>query len=426
MRDTPITMKPRSITLPIGMSRGELLLALLLAWFALVTMSLLVGMAFERAGEPGYDFRYFWVAGKVWAQGLSPYGGPFIEAAPRLIASGNIPDIWPYPPNLWLPCVALAPFDIETAWRIWLCVQLVAVVLASAALAFWLPLERVSATSTQSIGLARLGYFCLHIAFMASLEAMHLSVFVGQFSVPIYLSAVLILCGLARGWHGVVIAGLALSYMKPQIGAVLALALALSGRQGLRLVLASALVSLALIVPPMVVKATAVLDWLHETGAYDGIALANMAVAMTGIRHLLWVFAATGIGNIPALGITLVACGAVALFLRWAYSKNTGPWSAFAADMIVAQVLVIMAFSPLHMYDFVLIGVALPVLVRVRGPSLAAAIIGVAMFVKPTDVFVWLQGHRATSFFPGSTMATIGALILLLVVLGHAYESRRN
>ena len=94
--------------------------------------------------------------------------------------------------------------------------------------------------------------------------------------------------------------------------------------------------------------------------------------------------------------------------------------------MIVAQVLVIMAFSPLHMYDFVLIGVALPVLVRVRGPSLAAAIIGVAMFVKPTDVFVWLQGHRATSFFPGSTMATIGALILLLVVLGHAYESRRN
>ena len=426
MRDTPITTRPRPIALPIAMSNGELLLALLFVWFALVTMSLLVGMAVERAGEPGYDFRYFWVAGKVWAQGISPYGGPFIEAAPRLITSGNIPEIWPYPPNLWLPSVGLALFDIETAWQIWLAIQFLAIVSASAALAFWLPLTRVSVALSQSIEITRLGFCCLHIAFMASLEAMHLSVFVGQISVLVYLCVALILCGLARGWHGLVIVGLAVTYMKPQIGAVLAVALMLSGRQGVRLVVASALVSLVLIMPPMLVKATVVLDWLHEIGAYDGITLANMAVAMTGIRHLLWIFTATDIGNTPALGITLFASSVVALFLRRAAGRNGQPWPVLATDMIIAQVLVIMAFSPLHMYDFVLIGIALPMLVQARGPRLVAAIIGVSMFVKPTDVFVWLQGHRATSFFPGSTMATIGALILLLVVLARARESRET
>jgi hypothetical protein len=323
---------------------------------------------------------------------------------------------------LWLPSVGLAFFDIDKAWQIWLCVQLLAVMLASAALAFWLPLERVSIALTQSIEITRLGFFCLHMAFMASLEAMHLSVFVGQISVLVYLSVVLIFCGLARGWHGLVVVGLAVTYMKPQIGAPLALAMMLSGWPGFRLVVASVLVSLVLILPPMLVKATVVLDWLHEIGAYDGITLANMAVAMTGIRHLLWIFTETDIGNTPALGITLVASSVVALFMRRAAGRNGRTWPDLASDMIIAQVLVIMTFSPLHMYDFVLIGIALPVLVQARGPNLIAAIIGVFMFIKPTDVFVWLQGHRATSFFPGSTMATIGALILLLVVLARARE----
>lgn len=417
-----VTRRFSAITLPAGKSAFEPLVALLLIWMAFVTMGLLIAMAYERASMPGYDFRYFWVAGKVWSQGISPYGGPFIETAPRLISLGHVPEIWPYPPNLWLPSVGLAMFDINTAWAIWLTIQFVAIVAASAALAFLLPVESVSSALRQSVQMTRLGVFCVHMALMTWLEAMQLSIFVGQISVLIYLCVVLMVCGLARGWHGLVVVCLAITFMKPQIGAVLALAMLLSGRQGFRLVAMSALLSLVLIFPPFMAKSGVILDWLREIGDYDGVTLANMAVSVTGIRHLGWIYAGIDIGSTPALGITFLACTCVGLYLLRSASKTGEPWHQFAPDVVVAQILVILAFSPLHMYDFVLFGVVVLVVVQATGLRLIAALMGAAMFIKPTDVFDWLYGGRAITLFPGSTMVTIGALILLLVSLTRARE----
>ena len=406
-----------AIALPGGASRTEQVLAVVFIWLAAVSLGLVAEMAVERAGEPGYDFRYFWLAGTMWSDGVSPYGAAFGETGARLITEGHVPEIWPYPPNLWLPSVALAQFDLSTSWHIWLCIQLLALPAASAALALWLPQERIPGATRHSMRVTRLGFFCLHLVLMSSLEATHLSVYVGQSSVLIYLAAALVVAGLARGRRGMVVAGLVVIFMKPQIGAAVALGLMLMGRAGLRPVILATLASLLLIVPPMVVKADVVLDWLMSLGDYDGVTLANMAVAMTGIRHLLWIYGGVDIGNIAAMGVTLMVCIGVALHQRTVLVRRGECWNRAAPDLMIAQVLVILAFSPLHMYDFVLFGVACLALSYASGPRIPAALIGAAMFVKPTDVFVWLQGARASTFFPGSTMATIGALILLLVVL---------
>ncbi|SPH16962.1 hypothetical protein DEA8626_00476 [Defluviimonas aquaemixtae] len=394
----------------------EQLAVLVLTWLSVVSLALVAVMAIERAGDPGYDFRYFWLAGKLWADGVSPYGPIFAEAGARLITEGHIPEIWPYPPNLWMPAIGLSPFSLNTAWHIWLVFELAALLAASAVLALGLPASMIPGAALRP-RLARLALFCLHLMLVAALEATHLAVYVGQSALFVYLGTAMLVAGLARSWRGLAVAGLVLVFMKPQVGAAVAIGLIMSGRAGFRILLTAALVSVLLIVPPMMVKGAVVLDWLGTLGDYDGVTLANMAVAMTGIRHLVWIFGQIDIGNIPAMGITLAVGVAVALRVRAAWPREGADAGRVASDLVVAEILVLLAFAPLHMYDFVLFGIGVLAVIGPQGPRLAAAVLAAAVFVKPTDIFVALSGVHPSSFFPGSTFTTVGALILLLVVL---------
>jgi hypothetical protein len=413
-----------AIRLPAGYRRFEPVLGLVCIWLAVVSVGLLAAMARDRALMPGYDFRYFWLAGELWWQGVSPYGPVFGEAGARLITSGNIPEIWPYPPNLWLPSVALAQFDLTTAWQVWLCIQLAAVPAASAALAAFLPLDMLPGSSGHKVRVTRLGFFCLHTLLMASVEAIQLSVYVGQSSVLVYLGAVLVVCGLSGDRRALVWAGLVMTFMKPQIGAVLAVGLMLSGREGIRAVFAAALISVLLILPPMAMKAGVVFDWLRSVADYDGASPANVAAAMTGIRNLVWTYAEADIGNIVAMGLTLAVSAGVTLHHRRALTIGGAGWRCAAPDLMIAQLLVILGFSPLHMYDFTLFGVAVLAAAGATGLRLLAAGIGAALFMQPSDLFVWFHGERASTIFPGSTLATIGAIVLLLVVLTRKPSAR--
>ncbi|MFN6952588.1 MAG: glycosyltransferase 87 family protein [Albidovulum sp.] len=397
----------------------ERLVTIVLLWLVGVSFALVAVMATERAGDPGYDFRYFWLAGRLWAEGISPYGPVFAEAGARLIPAGHVPEIWPYPPNLWLPAVAISPLSLTTAWAVWLVAEVVALAVASAVLAWGLPVWLIPGGQRRP-AFVRLAFFCGHLALVATLEATHLAVYVGQSALFIHLGATMLLAGIARGRSGLATAGLVCVCMKPQVGAVVALALLVSGRAGAHIVLRAALVSLLLVLPPMAIRPTVVLDWLQTLGAYDGATLANMAVAMTGLRHLLWMATGWDIGNLSAMAATMAAALAVALWLRDAAARD----AAGRVRLLVAEFLVVLAFAPLHMYDFVLFGIGLLALFGARGPRLAAAVVGAAAFVKPTDVHVLLSGQHPTSFFPGSTLATVGALILLAVALAPTRDRR--
>lgn len=399
--------------------RGHRFTAFVLPVVAAVSFALVVLMAMERAGDPGYDFRYFWLAGRLWADGVSPYGPVFAETGARLIREGHVPEIWPYPPNLWLPSIAIGSLPLADAWAAWLVAEVAALAAASAVLAWGLPAGMVPGGGSRP-ALARLAFFCGHLALLATVEATHLAVYVGQSALFVYLGATMLLAGVARGQGRLAVAGLVLVCMKPQVGAVLALALLVSGRGGAGTVLRAAAVSLVLILPPMAVRPTVVLDWLHTLGAYDGATLANMAVAMTGLRHLLWMAAGWDIGNIPAMVATLAVALAVALRLRDEAAR--GPTGR--VRLLVAEVLVVLALAPLHMYDFVLFGIGVLALSGASGLRLAAAALGAAAFVKPTDLHVLLSGQHPASFFPGSTFATVGALILLAVTLAPRSELR--
>ncbi|MGB5837941.1 MAG: hypothetical protein WBH14_12915, partial [Albidovulum sp.] len=122
-----------------------------------VTFSALLFTAYVRADTPGYDFRYYWLAGKIWASGVSPYGPGFYEAGQKLIAEGHVPTIWPYPPNMWLPSVWFAMFDLKTAWHVLLGLQLLAVPAASWIVAYALPADKLPGLGHGSVRLTRFG-----------------------------------------------------------------------------------------------------------------------------------------------------------------------------------------------------------------------------------------------------------------------------
>lgn len=88
-------------------------------YLAVMLMVVLYHFLQSRAeGLVGYDFRYFWVAGRVWLEGMSPYGPDLPRLSAAMIPEGHVPQIWPYPPSLWLPTAVPALFPFETAWRV--------------------------------------------------------------------------------------------------------------------------------------------------------------------------------------------------------------------------------------------------------------------------------------------------------------------
>ncbi|WP_413874326.1 glycosyltransferase 87 family protein [Albidovulum sp.] len=405
--------------MPPGRSRwsGRVLAALCL-WLGLVAFGLAALMAVERSAEPGFDFRYFWLAGQIWADGISPYGSTFTDAGARLIAEGHVPLIWPYPPNLWLPTLLLAPFDLQTAWHLWLCLDLAALAAASALLAFGLPSGQLpGGGGWLALRLTRLEVFGLHVALMATIETIQLSLYVGQASIFLYLGAALLVTGLAEGRGGRAVAGLTILCLKPQIGAVVMLALMISGRGGLRLAVRTVVVCTLLTIPPMLAKPTVILDWLQSVGNYDGVAFANLPLAMSGIRHLAWAAVGLDMGNLAAMAVTLIVGAAIALHRRRPVSPEYRESGLAAGDQAVIALLVVLALAPLHIYDFTLFGVVVLTLAGSRGFGLVLGLLGAALCLRPSDLQIWFVNGGPVSLFPGTTLATWGALLMLVAAL---------
>ncbi|KAB2882127.1 MAG: DUF2029 domain-containing protein, partial [Albidovulum sp.] len=278
----------------------------LLAGLAALAFSQLVVLAVARAGDPGYDFRYYWLAGRLWLDGVSPYGPGFAEAAARLIGEGNRPEIWANPPTFWLPSVLLALFDLGTAWQLWLALSLGALFLASASVAYALSQPSRPGWAMAGTGLGPGAVFGLHLAVLSALEVTQLSLFVGQSSVFVYLGAALLHAGLARERRAVAVIGLVLLCAKPQVGAIVALALLL--RSGARAIVLPAIVaSLLLLLPAMLGDPLVLVNWLASVASYDGASYANQPFAMSGIRHVLWAYSGHDIGNLAAMAVALAA-----------------------------------------------------------------------------------------------------------------------
>lgn len=382
--------------------------------FAGLFVALAVSLALSRLDYPGFDFRYFWVAGQLWLDGVSPYGPQYLEASSRLIPSGIVPGIWPYPPNIWPAAVAAGFLDFHAAWIVWFTIYILSIVAASALIAFGLPGHLLPLVGKAPDALSRTAFFCLYLGLLAASEAVRHSVGSGQISALIYLGTALIAVGVARGRGALVVIGLAVACMKPQIGAVLIVGFLMSGRAGIRYVVGAALVTALLLVPPLFIAPTVLFDWLRMAGGYDNYA-PNLPIAMTGLTNIIWNVTDIEITILTAMLLSLGIAGLVAVGLNLRSASRRQPEAERLFETFLAMILVAMSFAPLHVYDFTILGVAVLSVGGASRPRLLAAVMAVAVLVQPSQLYLLFNDRPVLNVFYGSTLATVAALILLVL-----------
>lgn len=412
-------------------STGARLLDLALWMLCALGIAYLAWKCVQVAPRAGYDFKYLWLAGELWWDGITAYGPRYPEIGATLITEGNLPEKWVYPPSWWPITVALAQTDLLTAaiaWNIacvimlliasWLIVESILTLRERAHLPIWAPLWPLMRTGPL---------FCLHVFAMAVLESSALVLSVGQTSMLIYLGMAMLLWGLVHGVRVVGVLGLVCLFLKPQLGLIFAVTLFLRDGEGRMQVILAGVISAILCIPAMLVSPLALWEFVQNVIAYDGFTVANLPQSMTGIRILLWEGFGRDIGNIWATMITLaLAVLAVVLWLRGEDGSRAGPeLSAWIA--VAAMAALIAAFAPLHYYDHVVVGILPFLFLLARLAWSLVAALG-AVLLWRADTLGRLTGWHGedVEIFVGSRIATVASIILCLAVLGALASLRRQ
>jgi hypothetical protein len=388
----------------------------LLAFFSLA-LAYLAFKVFQRAPQAGFDYRYMWMAGELWSRGINPYDPAYREIGAAIIQSGHVPTMWPYPPNWFVPSVAMAALDLNASAVAFNILDILFLVLSSAllTLALYRPPAVRSARGLPGELLLALrdprAAFFLHFGLIAGMEATALVLSVGQNSILIYLGVALLIFGAAKRRPVWMIAGLVIVLLKPQVGVVFA-AVAMLERRNWKTVVLAGVAAALLSAPALISSPTAPLDWLANLSRYDGMNTANAPAAMTGVRNLVFDVFGADIGNMASAAITLaVAMGLCLTANRWSARELD------TADRMALTAAVCVALAPLHHYDLVLVGAALLPLARGRPWDWALAAAGAALLWR-ADSLAGITGFYDASaqHFEGSRLAGIGALLLLAAV----------
>ncbi|PWE32920.1 hypothetical protein DDZ14_07465 [Maritimibacter sp. 55A14] len=412
-----------------SLSRATRIARTICLGIAAAALAYLLFKTYQMSDRPGYDFRYIWAAGDLWLHGINPYDEVYHQIAAHKIDEGHKPEMWVYPPNWWILSIPFGLLDLRAANVVWN-VANTALILGTCSLlstAYITAFPAAAHALRHRIGVnPAIAIFSALLFLTATLEATGILYSVGQTTLISTFGIAVMLRARVDGNTLAEAAGLALVLTKPQIGLQLAVLMLLLDARSRRVLLYAMLISALLSVPASIVAPTAILDFVHNVTNYDGFANnANLPQSMTGLRLALWELFAHDTGNLIGTALSLAAM----------VLACTGPLRLCrAADPAVQawQVLglataIVVAISPLHIYDFVLIVVVLPLLLRAGPGALILALIGAALIWRSENLADFTGFHApGVDIFPGSRIAMIGAFAFLLAVAATVLRLNRG
>lgn len=260
---------------------------------------------------PSVDFKYFWLAGDLWRQGVDPYSSAFEEAGARMFPDTNSPTWLFYPPS-WYPLarlVNLLPYEeADLVWR-----RLSGVLFILGGLISIRALLRAG-TGASVVQVAAF------VLFVAASSATAIILSLGQSSVLVFLGLAVFLRGYLLAQRGWLIAGLILLMLKPNFGLAF-VAFLLPQRRFWSSVAIAAAISLAMALPPLVTHGVGEVlgNYLEQIGRFDGMDV-NDARNTTGLRNILFHVFRIDAGAFLLLGLACAISFAVGLDSRTAAS----------------------------------------------------------------------------------------------------------
>jgi hypothetical protein len=358
------------------------------------------------APTPEVDFRFYWFAGDIWAHGLDPYSSAFDEFASGLIPPGSH---WFYPPNWWPFSRALALFDFPTALKVWRASVPVILIVSTGS---------VVALLTRGLPSTRRALLIAGACALATAIEPTGDVLTGGQVSPIlvYAGMALIICSFITSRRALLVAGLVLVSLKPQIGIVIFLAFALSRAHWRALAYALAVI-LVLSLPQLlsfgvVTSFREMLTNLHDVDQVAG----NIPLAMTGPSHL---FARAGL-DLP-LGASFILAFLTAVAAGLMLQRD--PRSLRALALLLAGVA---AFVPLHNYDMTILVLVAAVLLKVDRSRLSKLLIAAALLliVRPSRIEALFKVAVYNAASGGVILYSAASLVLFALAVRAALGSR--
>ena len=347
----------------------ELIVLAPLACFGILYLVSKVVMAPSLGPKDYIDFQDIWFAGKLWASGKNPYDGSLFPNDQHL-------STWFYPPY-WYPFVVpfgLLPF--QSALSIWKALNLslliggnylMARAVADLAQQKWLPLF-----------LAGTFYVCFMHAGPAAL-------WIGQTSIIVYFGISALIFGLVKARPPMLMLGLLLLALKPQIGIVAFAAVAALKTYRWA------------VIPPSIIcllNSAAITITANFRASIEGFIAnlprhsehdANSPPHLTGLIHILDSFWSIHGGLVVTLSILSAAilCAVVA-FYQLPIGKPRTIESAWQTAAGLAVFLATTFFiTPLHYYDMISLVTLLMIIIAIplRGRWLVA--LGLFLCFRP-------------------------------------------
>ncbi|MEL6767286.1 MAG: hypothetical protein AAFP17_08905 [Pseudomonadota bacterium] len=372
----------------------------------------IVGLAYvlwkALAGGDPTDLKFIWMAGRIWADGGNPYDTAlFIETAREVNKSGALPTFFPYPPQWWPFATGIEGQSLDAVAMLWrlatapLLIATVALVYAS------IPADR---RYGMPVAAFFLGLGCL-------MSAVPFTIALTQTAIVITFGAGLFVYGFVRQHFAPTAAGLFILALKPSVGALfIPLILFLPAPMLTIAVLAGAL-GIATLPGLLSIGLIPVIEGYVDVVSNYATHDVNKPHSITGLQHILWRAGTTLPGSVSVL-IGMAALGALAF--AWHRLAPAAPARAqeqrlFFVTLYGAGVL---AFAPLHVYDFVLL---IPLLVAAPAlRPLEAGALGLAFLaVMRSHNVALITGLRSweSPYAPGTTIDSIAAVLLFAVLL---------
>lgn len=341
-------------------------IALVLALIALIAFGV-VGIG--RAGTPPQDdVRYFYTAGRLWLEGISPYPlDAFNAAVVRYGLSEDI-GVYPYPPHslvLWAP---LALVNYATARHLWTGMNLAIIAALALGMGQWV-VQR-SAPRDAASGLRMRCWVAVII--IGNPFTAHV-VWTGQ-------TGLLVLGSLVLAWHSlsrrrVLLAGACIfvASIKPQLSLLPIVWILLTGRWR-PLLAAAALSAVALTIVTSSLGVDVMRDWGRSMLDYQsGLAVslpynANLASLLLG-----WGLPPSSLLRWLLLGLALCYVGALA----WLHARRGVHEQDALAALLLASLFLIFGRD----YDIAVLAPLVAAMWWHAGRSRAQAVLAVALLV---------------------------------------------
>ena len=284
------------------------------------------------------DTFYFWIAGKVWGMGGSPYSSLFGTVKTALVGT-SIADIWLYPPTWYPICRVLAAMPLGVATKTWSMLSLLALF---GSVVGWRAYRCVNGPLNQLS-------FTLLFFVIITAEPTFRSVHNGQMGTFVFLGVNLLLFGALRKNMICAVLGAYLVMLKPSLGIPLCGAAVLMPGMWQPMVIAGAVTTVSMLPAFQVDTVDSMLaGFARNMEIYRGF-MFNSPSELTGFFHFadrIWQYQPSVAVTISA-SIIPIAAAFGCLKLRRASREDT------IMSLFVVGISSTAFFSLPHRYDLV-------------------------------------------------------------------------